>query len=113
MVAGAGIIPLSSDFPRLWKMADNAAMRPDFDPEPTSREREALAPVEADSGGVVGPDGQPQVLAGMLGPVGLQGPRDEESPEAEAPRLRGDADEVDPPVGTVDREKRHRRPVEL
>ena len=42
MVLGAGINPLSSDFPRLWKMADNAAMKPDFDPEPTPEERAAL-----------------------------------------------------------------------
>lgn len=42
IVAGPGIIPLSSDFPRLWKMADNGAMTPNFDPEPTPEEREAL-----------------------------------------------------------------------
>jgi hypothetical protein len=39
---GESIIPLSSDFPSLWKMAENAAMKAGFDPEPSPEEREAL-----------------------------------------------------------------------
>jgi hypothetical protein len=37
-----GIIPLLSDFPRLWKNGGIDAMKPEITPEPPPEEREAL-----------------------------------------------------------------------
>jgi hypothetical protein len=43
LTAGRGpIIPLTSDFPRLWINAGTAAMKPEITPEPSPEEREAL-----------------------------------------------------------------------
>jgi hypothetical protein len=43
LTAGRGpIIPLTSDFPRLWKNAVTDAVKPEITPEPSPEEREAL-----------------------------------------------------------------------